>query len=1161
MALRKSKLLLILISALLATIVLLVAFLFTADLGFVKPRLEQALSASLQREIRIDGELRIELGLESVLSAQDLVLADAEWSGEGSMLRLGWLEVRLRPLSLLRRTIEIERLEARHAQLRLARDESGAGNWPLAELEPRSRPEDSEPGQAFHLVLKDVEVSDVSASLVSVERSQPLLLVIHSFSQIQRDDGDIEYSLAGTSGSREISLTGDVGPWQNVLAGTDVDFNLQARLDTLRLRASGNIDSLVQPSRPRIEVEAHGPDVKDLAALLGLGDTGEGDIRVAAKLWPQSGGPLVLDADGNLGATAFEARGEFSDLQRMQQIDVTAAASGPDLGRTLSLFGLHTTLNAPFEVDLDAFRRNRQVVIERGNVRLGDTSMTLVADIPDISNLQKGRFDFTFGGADFAQFRRLTGLPGASQGAFKVESRLQTSESGDHVVSLLANLPLGTVRATGEIGPGPNFAGSRAAFELHADDFAKLVALHSQLAVPPGPLTAQGSIEVRSDSVTIVGPIEARLPGLELRLSGHVSRVAGMRGSELQAGLNGPGLRTLLSGFGLQLPLPDAPFTLEASVEVEGSDSNPVYRISRFQGSLGDVGLGGTARLVPGPGFAGSSLSMESSGPAFEELVRGAGIEAKPGPFSFYGHVDVGADELRLQQLRLERTDGQAMLDLTLGLPVSRRVAEFVLSARGEDLHALFQGVAGIELANSAYNVMVHGGVDGEHWRFDRVELGVGDARAKARGDLNLGASNRRSYIELSGEIPNLAALGRWRDRRPLDQRLAWSASITAESGSLAADDIVVRLDQSNIRGSLNYLRGDVPRVDVRLESDSIIIKPLLEPVGADPVAIVEQGDGLLIPDVTLPLELLDAMNGSLEINIRELLRDDLHLRDIGVSATLRDGSLVIERAGLKGPAGHAEALARIDTAGETATVALLVLARDFALGLSTSNKDLANRSRLDINLTARGANLRSLAASANGALLADSRGGRSPGAPFLERIYGDAISQILNTINPFSSGRQDTALECAVIPLAFDAGKVTARPAAFISTDKVRMTVNPTINLANEKLDVNVQTAARKGLGISAGEVLNQFVKIVGTLASPRLAVDEQGALIRGGAAVATGGLTILAKMARDRLTRSRKPCDDTFSEASTQLSDRLPTLTHNTIAELEPARDGEPD
>jgi hypothetical protein len=178
-----------------------------------------------------------------------------------------------------------------------------------------------------------------------------------------------------------------------------------------------------------------------------------------------------------------------------------------------------------------------------------------------------------------------------------------------------------------------------------------------------------------------------------------------------------------------------------------------------------------------------------------------------------------------------------------------------------------------------------------------------------------------------------------------------------------------------------------------------------------------------------------------------------------------------------------------------------------------------------------------------------------------LERIYGDAISQILNTINPFSSGRQDTALECAVIPLAFDAGKVTARPAAFISTDKVRMTVNPTINLANEKLDVNVQTAARKGLGISAGEVLNQFVKIVGTLASPRLAVDEQGALIRGGAAVATGGLTILAKMARDRLTRSRKPCDDTFSEASTQLSDRLPTLTHNTIAELEPARDGEPD
>ena len=109
---------------------------------------------------------------------------------------------------------------------------------------------------------------------------------------------------------------------------------------------------------------------------------------------------------------------------------------------------------------------------------------------------------------------------------------------------------------------------------------------------------------------------------------------------------------------------------------------------------------------------------------------------------------------------------------------------------------------------------------------------------------------------------------------------------------------------------------------------------------------------------------------------------------------------------------------------------------------------------------------------------------------------------------------------------MKFDDGLLTSAPSFFISNDKIRLAVNPSINLETEDLRVAVRTTPRRALSISAGELLNPYVQIIGTLAAPRLAVDEKGVLISGGAAIATGGLTLLARGLWDRLSLSGDPC-----------------------------------
>jgi len=99
-------------------------------------------------------------------------------------------------------------------------------------------------------------------------------------------------------------------------------------------------------------------------------------------------------------------------------------------------------------------------------------------------------------------------------------------------------------------------------------------------------------------------------------------------------------------------------------------------------------------------------------------------------------------------------------------------------------------------------------------------------------------------------------------------------------------------------------------------------------------------------------------------------------------------------------------------------------------------------------------------------------------------------------------------------------------------------------IDLKSEGIAMNIRTTPRKGISISAGELINPYIKVIGTLAAPRLAVDEKGVLISGGAAVATGGLTLLASAVWDRLRRSEDRCAKISEQAVEILSDRFPDL-----------------
>ena len=110
--------------------------------------------------------------------------------------------------------------------------------------------------------------------------------------------------------------------------------------------------------------------------------------------------------------------------------------------------------------------------------------------------------------------------------------------------------------------------------------------------------------------------------------------------------------------------------------------------------------------------------------------------------------------------------------------------------------------------------------------------------------------------------------------------------------------------------------------------------------------------------------------------------------------------------------------------------------------------------------------------------------------------------------------------------------GAVTVQP-VLMQTQKVTVVAKGKLDLHTENITVDFDTRPRKGIGVSPGMFTNPFIRLEGTLASPRVAVGAKG-MTSGAVAAATGGLSLVAGGFIDRLKGEANMCRSTLEKAA---------------------------
>jgi uncharacterized protein involved in outer membrane biogenesis len=1107
--------------ALFTAIVLALTWLWTANLGVFKSQIERLVTEKTGREFVIDGDLLIDFTRRATVIAEDVRFANADWADQPDMVSVGRLEVRVDLWSLVREPIIVELIDIDSAAIHLANPADQEPNWIL--------PIESAP-------------KTVSVTLESAERTRPLHLQVERLDQRHREDEFLDLELRATLNERTVNVDGEVGTWNDLLTGRDFEFDIEAVLDTFEFTAKGHIDDLADLRRPTIEFTAAGPDIDDVTRLLGLGDEGEGDISLSGSLAAYADGPLSLNVEGNFGSSEIEASGSVTDLKSLDSIDFRAYVRGPDLSRLLRIAGIHQMRETPFMVRIDAETSDGRFVLREAKAVFAESTIDASAEFPNFPGVDDAVIRVQIEGPDIERFRYVTGLPGAATGAFSLDFEVDVAEDGVEIVQLHVLTSLGEFRADGRLGDPNNFFGTRLNFSVASDSLARLAGAYGLDGMPDEAVEISGSAEYGEEGVRTITPVSATIDEISAQVEGLLRLTPGIVGTRFNFDAGGPDLAELVGYFAETDFVPALPYHATGSMEFRDGG----LRFRNIDGRLGSSNVQGEGFLVPRQWIPGSWFTVEVDGEEYEEVIESIlDIDVRPGPYQLTGRIDFSADAITLTDIVVEREEAGGRLNLGIGMPASRQWLDFDAQVRGPDIKAIVPAVGDFELLPQPVRIVVRGQRRGSQFSFDEWQFSVGEATSQASGDFELEDAMTRTEFDFMVNVPDLASLGTWKGHPLSEQPLRILAHVTTGDGVVEFDQLRARIGDSDVNGYVRLEEGDVPELKVDVYSEELVYQPfVVEPEEYEYEAEPEFKDGRLIPDIPMPFEVMQSFNASFEVDIGLLERGKLLLKDVEVDATLQDGVLDISKAAFKARSGALSSRARLDPADGTGSVSLQLVARQLAFGISQQNVDLAMRGDLDVNLRSTGSDLRTMLGNADGEFFMDTRGGRVTNNRFIQAIYGDLLQEIFSTINPFRQTDPYTDFRCIVIPLKFDAGQVTSAPNGFINTSKIRMATTKSIDLKTEKLQITVRTTPERALSISAGELVNPYVQVGGTLARPRLAVDETGLLITGGAAVATGGLTILARGIWDRLARSRKPCEDTSARAREQLADRFPDL-----------------
>jgi uncharacterized protein involved in outer membrane biogenesis len=1137
---RWTRLLLYLVLFMLVVVGGAAVFVLTLDLNNYKTEIAALTERLTGRTLELDGRVDLDLGALTTLELTNATFGNADWASEPHMARVGRAKLVVDLASILRGPIVVDRLEIDDGELHIELLEDGRNNWtfaPSADTDPESADEDprNDDDDVFPLVLRRVETKGFLFTQVVPALARPLIIHAREGTQRQRDDGLLDVVVRGTINDRDVNVSGQYGPLRNLLSATNLQIDLDAQVDTLSISARGLIDDVAYPRRPAFEMSVNGPALDDVTTLLGLPDLGERGLDLDVAVAPDAEG-VTIDISGNVGEFLTETRGRANELLAFNAFSVTTEFSGPDVSEVLALFGIDGVPGGSFALDAEIRRDGDRLDIDEATLELASAVVNVVGYIDDFLNLDGTNIQLQMQGEDVEQFRQLVGIPGAATGPFAITADLRARDDGTEMLDALLTTNIARLQITGGIvGTAPDFIGTTLALDGTGNslaDFERVFSVPNPIAEA---FTIRGAVELGDERLKTKQPLTIAVGDDQLAIDGTIGYAPLEQYTDVRVAASGNDLAEVAAMAGVVGTLaPDINYDIRGGIAVRATG----FEIRNLDAALGDSRLTASGLVSRAADLTGSRATFAASGPQLGALIADfPQLDIGEGPFELSGSAELRTDRLRVAEVALSIGGATATVDADIGLPLETASGQFEFGAYGPDLRAVLPVRPRWRPPDAPFKARATGSLADGLWTFETLSAQLAGATLTGNGVFDQPPDLSRTQLTIDAQIPNLSALGTIDGKALPPTNAGVNAGFAGSPESFSIEPFKALIGDNEIDGSVRVtLDGPVPEVDLRLAASKLDLDlfDLDEADVADASAPPEDdvggdGDGRLIPDEPLPLDTLTKLNATADIDIRTARFRGIDYSDLVLDGKLWNGVLAIERLNAVSPYGGIDARFSVTPAGDSADVKADLTGTGLYIGLgperTTEQIEMSPKFDAHLDLAASGSTYRDVAAALNGTIRISANGGRTPNTG-ANLILGGFFEELVNTVNPFIQQDPYTELDCLITLLKVEDGIAEGDPALVIQTDRLVIISQGRIDLSTEKLDINFRTSPRARLSVSAGEFLNPYLRVAGTLADPALTFDPGGAFVTSGAAVATGGLSLLATAVWNRITRANDPC-----------------------------------
>jgi len=1111
------------VAALVVLAVGLFTYLRSADLSVYQNQIESFVSRKIGLDLAIEGQFELNFGSATRLVAENVSLSNPEWESDPRLLYVGHVTVIVDFWSLFSAPFIVEDLRARDIRIRLEKSADGEANWVTSVS--KEAPKSDGNIDLHRIGFRNVQIDTVEFAYIDPARRRPVHALIGHLT-ITPDANDIlDLDLQGVINEMPLWADGKLGPWQNFIDGRDIFSDLDLTLGPVTLALEGSAVDLRQLEGVRANAELSGPEIERFLDRLGLPPFADGAFRINTESIRMDAGNLVR-IEGNLGEISVFARGNIERLIVPENVQLEFNIAGPNTRHVAALFGIDGAPPEPFRVTGDIARDEQKVAFDNLQVQIGSESIILDGGLEFKGRIPDGDVTVSATGPDFSFIGPFFGIAGLPAESFTIEGRLQKTDEEWRANNVSAVVGENRITAHGSVSTG---AADDAEIVFHASgpDISILQDFTDLQGIPARDYDVRARIQSDPAGIGIEEAIGV-FGDNRVSIAGTVGVGPGMSGTSLRLSAQGPELHNVALLTGVPY-LPDGPFEISGGVRI-GQDR---LILDEVEAMAGDLQASASGRIGLGNDVGTFVLDLALRGQDAGKLAAVEMLQNFTGdPFSILGQIQHRGERFETEALTV--AIGGLEAKLTGSILSESKIIDVSVSAEAADSEVLRK------LANLNHLPAGVVKLDGKvrltesELTLANTEMQIGEFRFVADGTLSTQPLSNPSDLKFMASGPRLKELGMAFGVDVLTPRVfSISGQFNGTPGGFAMRDFLMEVGDNDIHGEFDIDLLEKPRVAGHLSSSFLDLSQGLhrmEQAEQEDEQTDVQASEYVLSTEPLDTGWLQAADVELEISVDEFIADTIDVEDVQIGFHLQDGALRIDPIKLSEDQGSLEGKLSLGPVDDSYSLDVSLAIDDLHLVLLASEgQDVSEVPPLGgrVSLRGQGNSLHSIMASSNGEValrhglgrMQDLGGGSS-------LIFGDMLMQVLRTLNPLSRKDPYRTVECGIYDVGVVDGVATIKTFA-LQTDRMTMVATGRIDLETEKLRVAFRAKPREGIGISLGTIANEFLELGGTLNSPQITIDPAKSTMKAGAAVATAGLSLLARGLWDRMSAESSICE----------------------------------